>query len=388
MFALIAGVQLFIWGEVLRTAYRAPQPRPSTDSAPPPVSVIVCFRDAVETLEACVEGILRQNYPAGFELILVDDNSTDGSGQFALSCARQDERVRVLHPGPTRPGKKDALAYGIAQATHEHLLLTDADCTPNSRDWIGLMAERFGGGAELVLGVSPYRARPPGLLSGWQRFESVYVSLKYLGLYRQGYPYMGVGRNIAYTKQFYLNANGFTAHQDLPGGDDDLLVSGTARPERTAAVTEPDAWTVSAPQRTLAGYFRQRARHQSTGVRYPAGVAGALFLIALSQGLFYPLGVYALTQGQVTLVGVAYLARLTFQVRAFFYVEAAGARSLGPPAPNVSSKEQTNRTPAVSPLADIGNGIRLAPRVALYDLLLGPMYLYLALSTLRESTDW
>ncbi|NJC27111.1 glycosyltransferase [Neolewinella antarctica] len=372
LFTLTAAIQLLFWGSCFRTAYRERWRTPPV-VATHPASVIVCFRNEVDNLAACVRGILAQEYPPGFELILVDDNSTDGSTELARTLERGDDRVRVLYPGRTRPGKKDALAYGIAQAKHERLVLTDADCIPASRWWLWGIAGRLYGKTELLLGVSPYRAEiGAGLLARWQQFESVYVSLKYLSFSHRGLPYMGVGRNLAYTKSFFNRAEGFAGHTDLASGDDDLLVSSAATVVGTAVVVEPETWTYSAPQPNWEKYFLQRARHQSTGGRYPLEVSVLLTVLAASHGFFYVLGALMLWYGEVQLVAYCYCIRLlaiTYACAPAYYPEALLGEDVD---------------------AGLGWKIwgKLLANVAFFDVWVGPMYLYLAVVGLVGKKSW
>lgn len=361
-------VQLLFWALILPAAYRKLTP-PDVPEPEFPLSVIVCFHNEADYLAACLEGILAQDYPAGFEVVLVDDNSTDRSPEIALAYAGYDDRVRVVHPGPTRPGKKDALAHGIEKARYECLVLTDADCTPASQNWLRYLASGLYGRHDLSIGVSPYRTSTAApWLSAWQQFEAFYVSLKYLSFARLGSPYMGVGRNLAYTKGFYARAGGFTGHADLPSGDDDLLVSAGAQPWSTSTVTNPAAWVWSRPHGSFQQYLHQRARHQTTGARYPREIGLLLGLLAFSHGLFFLLGLWLLFV-QPGLAVLIYLARAAFVLQAFrrpyeHLGGAAGARL---------------------------SGNRALPwwgTVLLGDMLLGPMYLYLASSGGGRQKTW
>ena len=317
---LVTILQLLFWHLVSRVALAQHGPRPpsracATSSralatppppAAPPVSVIVCFRNEATHLEATLRALLSQDYPA-FEVLAVDDNSTDASAAIVRYLQRGNANLRLLQPGPTRPGKRDALAAGIQAASHSLLLLTDADCTPASDRWLRLMTAPLTQGKELVLGCSPYRYAP-GPLAWWQRFEATYTVLQYQGLARRGLPYMGVGRNLAYHRDFFVRSGGFTQPADLAGGDDDLLVNRAARPAHTACVTDPTAWTYSEPTPTLGSYLRQKWRHQSAGAQYRPLHRWLLAGLALTHGLFYLLGTYLLLTG-VWVALLCYLAR-------------------------------------------------------------------------------
>lgn len=95
----------------------------------PLVSVIVPARNERRNIERCVRSVLSSRYPA-LEVIVVDDHSTDGTGDAARAIARDDGRLRVV-VAPNLPagwfGKQWACATGAAEARGELLLFTDAD---------------------------------------------------------------------------------------------------------------------------------------------------------------------------------------------------------------------------------------------------------------------
>ena len=100
----------------------------------PLVSIIVPVYNAEKTLERCINSILNQEY-RDFELILLDDGSTDTSGAICDACAERDDRIRVLHKENT--GVSDTRNRGIAMAKGAYLQFADAD------DWITPEATRF-----------------------------------------------------------------------------------------------------------------------------------------------------------------------------------------------------------------------------------------------------
>lgn len=105
-----------------------------SDTAPEPaplVSVIVPARNEAHNIERCVRSILSTTYP-NLELIVVDDASTDGTGQIAAHAIGSDKRGRVLTNAPLPPGwfgKQWACAAGARIARGEILQFTDADTT-------------------------------------------------------------------------------------------------------------------------------------------------------------------------------------------------------------------------------------------------------------------
>ncbi|MBK9772960.1 MAG: glycosyltransferase [Candidatus Obscuribacter sp.] len=102
----------------------------------PFVSVIVPARNEEGKIGRCIESLLKQNYP-NFELIVIDDRSTDSTGDIIASYAAKDSRVKFVK-GKDAPsgwiGKCNALAHAVGYASGEWFIFTDADTChrPNS----------------------------------------------------------------------------------------------------------------------------------------------------------------------------------------------------------------------------------------------------------------
>ncbi len=276
VFIICTAVQLAIYGLVFARliAYRDPLPaasraNASDDAQLPPVSVIVCARNEGPNLRINLPLLLGQDYP-DWELLVVDDGSSDGSSEWLAGQAQIQPRLKVLRVEENQkagPGKKGALALGIAASRHSILLLTDADCRPATPQWIRHMASQYDERTDIVLGYGAYELRP-GFLNRVIQFETLHTLVQYAGWTLAGMPYMGIGRNLSYRKSVYQRVGGFTTHQHWPSGDDDLLVNAAAVPGRVALCLNPAAWTLSAPVEEWKDWVRQKSRHLSTGVFY------------------------------------------------------------------------------------------------------------------------
>lgn len=93
----------------------------------PVVSIIVPVFNAEKTIGRCIESILNQTYKE-FELLLLDDGSTDASGEICDAYAQKDARIQVVHK--ENIGVSDTRNQGIAMARGEYLQFLDSD------DWI------------------------------------------------------------------------------------------------------------------------------------------------------------------------------------------------------------------------------------------------------------
>jgi glycosyltransferase involved in cell wall biosynthesis len=294
-FCLITLIQLFYYLFYFsRLAFY--KPRKKDSSLQHPVSVIVCARDEAANLAKNLPLILQQHYKSTHEIIVVNDNSHDDSKyvlEYLAKPFKQLRAVELVQEAKLIPGKKFPLSMGIKEARHEIVLLTDADCYPSSVNWVEKMQDGFYNGAEIVLGYGAYEKKT-GFLNKLIRFETFHTALQYLSYALAGNPYMGVGRNLSYKKDLFFRNKGFSSHNHIPGGDDDLFINKVATRHNTAIVIDKETFTYSEPKESWGEWVRQKSRHYSTGKYYKGGHKFLLGLYAFTQFVFYPLFVASL----------------------------------------------------------------------------------------------
>ena len=255
------------------------------------VSVIICARDEAENLAQNLPGALVQEYKTTHEVIVVNDNSFDDSKYLLEELKktfRQLQVVELTQEAKMIPGKKFPLSIGIKSAKYEIVLLTDADCVPASELWIDKMQETFDEQTEIVLGYGAFHKKS-GLLNKIVRWETFHTALQYFSYALAHTPYMGVGRNLSYKKTIFYRHKGFSAHNNIPSGDDDLFINMAATKTNTKINIDNEAFTLSEPPKTWAGWIRQKNRHYSTGKYYKPVHKFLLGLYTFSHILFYPL---------------------------------------------------------------------------------------------------
>ena len=280
----------FFWPFARRPAEAASnEPGPDAES----VSIVVCARNELDNLRNLLPLLLKQDYPAPFEIVLIDDRSHDDTYLYAQQLTQYyPEKVRLVTVDRTPDGfapKKYALTLGIKAARHPRLLFTDADCIPATNQWLRLMQRGFAqaGGADLVLGFSAY-AEAPGFLNHLIRYETLLPAAQYLSFAWRGWPYMGVGRNLAYTRATFTATKGFASHIRQLSGDDDLLVQdAVAQGLRVAVVADAPAHTLSEPATTWGAWWRQKRRHLSAGRAYRLADRWRVGTFVLANMLFY-----------------------------------------------------------------------------------------------------
>jgi glycosyltransferase involved in cell wall biosynthesis len=255
-----------------------------------PVSVVVCAHDEEENLRRLLPLIFRQNHK-NFEVVVVNDRSNDHTYDFLLELKCHHDNLKLVKVDQTPVhvnAKKYALTLGIRAAKNEHILLTDADCTPSSDDWITFMVKDYDEETDFVLGYSPYQ-ESKGFLNSFIRFETLFTGIQYLGAAMKGRPYMGVGRNLSYKKSLFVNKKGFNKYLKVTGGDDDLFVNEHANKLNTKIMVGGSVNVKSIPKKTLSAYFRQKIRHLSVGKLYKKRDKMRIGIIALSQIFFWVL---------------------------------------------------------------------------------------------------
>ena len=208
----------------------------------PPLSVIICAHEEVENLRRNLPAILEQDYPQ-FEVIVINDGEKGESEDYLTQLEnRYSNLYHSFVPDSSRyiSRKKLAVTLGIRAARYDWLVLTEANCCPQSNQWLRLMARNFTSRTEVVLGYSGYE-RGRNWLHRRAAFDNLFTAMRYLGFALTGSPYMGIGRNLAYRKALFFDQKGFSAHLNLRRGDDDLFINQVARRDNTRVETDPAA---------------------------------------------------------------------------------------------------------------------------------------------------
>ena len=255
------GIQLYFYFN-----YFIPFARLSNSTAqhkPVPVSLIIAVKNEAQNLTNHLPLWIKQEL-VEFELIIVDDHSSDQTQSILQSF--NDERLQVYQLD-NESGKKSAIQLAISKASYNHLVFTDADCVPSSDYWLVKMASNFTDDHQIVLGHSGY-FKEHGFLNLLQRFENTMVAAQYFSFASKGNAYMGVGRNLAYTKTIFENSSVFNIHKNIRSGDDDLLVNEMATTKNVALEWDEKAQTISRVSDNWMTYFQQKRRQLQAGEQY------------------------------------------------------------------------------------------------------------------------
>ena len=277
-----------------------------------PISVIVCAKNEEENVANFIPILAEQNYP-DFEIVLIDDASSDGTLAVFEEFEKQYPNIRLVKVENNEAfwgNKKYALTLGIKAAKKEYLLFTDADCYPTSKDWITAMSSQFTMQKTIVLGYGKYEKIANSFLNKIIRFETLLTAIQYFSWAKAGHPYMGVGRNMGYKKEEFFNVNGFIEHIQVRSGDDDLFINQAANAKNVTIAYTPESFTLSKPKTSFKEFFTQKRRHVATANYYKPFDKLQLGLFYCSQLLFILLSIILLAfQFQWILVLSLLLAR-------------------------------------------------------------------------------
>ncbi len=268
------------------------KPNTSIDKTSEPISVIICARDEAENLLNNLPGVMVQEYPSKYEIIVVNDNSIDQTKyiieEFQKAFTDKLKHIELKQEAKMIIGKKFPLSMGLKSAKFETVLLTDADCVPASENWVRQFQNTYIEGIEIVLGYGRFHKKK-GLLNALIRFETFHSALQYFSYALAGIPYMGVGRNLSYKRELFMKNKGFSSINMIPSGDDDLFINKVATKTNTAIVINPDSHTLTEAKKTWKDWMRQKYRHYTTTKYYKPKHKFLLGLYSVSFGLLFPL---------------------------------------------------------------------------------------------------
>lgn len=290
----------------------------------PPVSIIIAARNEADNIYENLPYILDQDYPE-FEVLVVNHQSIDESKHILQAYQQQYSNLRFTQVEKSphlRPGKKLPVTLGIKGAKYEHLVFTDADCKPQSKVWLKTLVQSFAMDKQLVLGYGPYQ-KENSFLNKIIRFDTAWIAINYFSFALSRLPYMGVGRNMAYTKDLFYSVNGFKSHYSLASGDDDLFIQEAARKKNFTINIDTETYMYSPPEKTWESWIRQKSRHYTTSSRYQVIKKLLLGIYPLSLLLMYISFVTLLIDTEfrwITLIlfGVVLLLKWVIQGRCFY----------------------------------------------------------------------
>lgn len=256
------------------------------------LSIIIPARNEEKNISSLLTALSHQSYPKDFfEVIVVDDFSTDRTAEVVKEFSLPN--MVLIQPGVSAElsSKKRSIEAGIKKAKGELIISTDADCVPSDL-WLETVNHLY---------VTQHAAfiAAPVKFSHDKSFLQIFQALDFLTL--QGITAASVsakfhamcnGANLAYTKQAFINVNGFEGIDKVATGDDMLLMHKIwkQQPHKIFYLKSKDAVVTSQPMLTWKEFFMQRKRWASKTLVYDDyGIIVVLAFIYLFNCLFVAL---------------------------------------------------------------------------------------------------
>ena len=292
-FLLLLIIQMYyyfrFYNKILRYDRKKRKNKVCFTTSQPPVSVIICAQNEADNLAKYLPKVLEQKYDGGFQVIVVNDGSTDESSELLEKLSKQyDNLYATFLPMDAKytSRKKMCLTVAIKAAKYEHLLFLDADCEPSSDKWIAEMMNNYVNGTDIVLGYSK-RETKNNFLGRLIRYDSVTNAMHFMGMAFRGDAYRGTGRNLSYKKSLFFNGKGFSNHLNLIAGEDSLFIQDVATKKNVRCETRQTATTISHREETKKSYCFQKEDQLKAFCRYKKSVRFSIFFENFTRILFY-----------------------------------------------------------------------------------------------------
>jgi glycosyltransferase involved in cell wall biosynthesis len=256
------------------------------NKVPVPISVIIPIRNEEQNICNLLESLSRVDYPWElFEIILINDHSTDSSWSNAQQWECILRNLILLELPPSLSGKKAALSYGVSMAKHRIVVFTDADCEFTS-EWLSEISNSYRTRKWCML-IGPVIIAPT--YTAFHKMQSLeYASLtaSSIGACALGYPIMASAANLAFDKkstEFEMNI----MNPCQPSGDDVFFLHNLKRKRcsNISYIHSLGAAVRTKPVASISQFISQRSRWASKATAYTDSHTIAIAIVVFTFNL-------------------------------------------------------------------------------------------------------
>ena len=182
----------------------------------PFVSVLVAARNEHDLIGTCIKSLKSLDYEkGGFEVILINDNSTDDTYEIMSRETAGLDNFIVLDTkdcvDTKLTGKTRALNFGLSKARGDLIMMTDADCIVPV-NWINETVKYYDGDTGMICGFTKIRYGH-SVFANLQSLDWVYLQAIAASGAGIGMPFSCIGNNLTFTKKGYDSTGGY---QNIP----------------------------------------------------------------------------------------------------------------------------------------------------------------------------
>ena len=252
---------------------KARRVRPGVNSAAltTRISVVIPMRNEGGRLGGLFQALMLQDYPGGrWEVIAVNDHSQDSTPEILNQWANTGKfTLRILENGTDEAGKKAALSRGIARASGELIVTTDADCRMG-RSWLTRLAAFYEAHRpHLIFGPVLFKEGSPFFFTRLQALEFITLMATAAGSSQLGHPVFCNAANMAFPRHVFLGMDD-PLMRNLASGDDTMMLLKIKKgdPGKIAFNPDPEVMVKTEPMTRLRGFWNQRKRWASKSRHY------------------------------------------------------------------------------------------------------------------------
>lgn len=249
------------------------------------ISVVIALRNEEENLPALISSFKNQNFrPDGFEVILVNDHSTDNTFNLAKQHAEENNWLQLINLDDHLQGKKNAISKGISNAKGELLAFTDGDCTL-SNNWLSALAAFYEqkNKPDLIIGLVDLQSN--SLTQNLFRLDFLSLILSGAGAAGFSNPIYCNAANMAVKKLSITNIS--TRHNIVSGDDVFLLHEMKAQGNSIQLLKSPSHIVKTLAPKTLAEFYEQRKRWASKTKNYSDKTTLSIAILVFMANISY-----------------------------------------------------------------------------------------------------
>lgn len=314
---LLALYCVFLAYLLVNTFFDSKKASAEPSSNAPPISIVIPFKNEASHLHSLLNSLMRQDYAGQFEILLINDDSTDDFEKVLAPYHAFAKRPVIIiqsrfDPAIRLTSKQQALDLGAARASHPWLLFTDADME-FADCWVASMAGTAARGHDMVFGHTAVKKNTGKWLDLMQSFQLEFLFAVAYAFQASKIAGSCMGNNLLVKKEAYASVGGQKAVGYSIVEDCDLLRAFKRKGLSIAAAHPfvPAAFTF--PCKSVREFISQALRWGRGGLRVQSGLflpwtlfcfQNAVFLASLMRLVPRQLQLFSFANAAVTAVFV------------------------------------------------------------------------------------
>ena len=289
------------------------------------ISVIVPARNEEKNINALLETLKHQSYPADlFEVLIIDDFSSDKTAEIVASFQTKNIKLISLVDYVTNNSinsyKKKAIEIGIQLSRGELIVTTDADCLVN-KNWLSTIATFYKKHKPQMIVMPVSIIHTSSFIQLFQTIDFMCLQGITGAAVSNNFHGMCNGANLAYTKKDFYEVDGFKDINHIASGDDMMLMHKMAQKNKSAIkyLKSEDVIVETQPVNSVSEFINQRIRWASKADQYQdkslfpvlllVYLVNLLLLILIVAVIFIPV-----TTNYFGVIGLLVISKIFFEL--------------------------------------------------------------------------